>query len=189
MSRATGTLTGRLLVAAPSLADPHFVRTVVLLLDHGDDGALGVVLNRPSDVPVGEVLPGWDAVASTPGVLFHGGPVGADAALGVVAASGAEVLGVRRVAPGLGVVDLDAPPEVVGPAVRGLRVFAGYAGWSADQLEAEIEEGAWYVVQGLPSDVTRPQPAGLWRDVLRRQGGALAFVSTYPGGAADPTYN
>lgn len=187
MSASTGTLAGRLLVAAPALADPNFARTVVLLLDHGDDGALGVVLNRPTQVPVAEVLPGWRHVVSAPGVLFQGGPVGRDAALGVVAvANGDGTVGVRAVAPGLGLLDLDAPPEVVSPALRGLRVFAGYSGWGSEQLEGELAEGAWYVVPGLPSDATLAQPLGLWRAVLRRQRGTLAFVSTFPD---DPTHN
>ena len=74
---------GSLLVATPALVDPNFAHTVVLLLDHDEDGALGVVLNRPSPVSVEEVLPGWDAVLAGPGVLFQGGPVATDSALAV----------------------------------------------------------------------------------------------------------
>ncbi len=135
------TVAGRLLVATPLLGDPNFDRTVVLMLEHADQGALGVVLNRPSALPVGEILPAWHPVVGQPDVVFHGGPVGTDAALGLVQLASPSVpLGVRLVRDGLGVTDLDAPVEVVAPGVRTMRVFAGYAGWGQGQLDAEIDE-------------------------------------------------
>ena len=179
---------GSLLVATPALVDPNFAHTVVLLLDHDEDGALGVVLNRPSPVQVGEVLPGWDAVLSGPGVIFQGGPVATDSALALagLAPGDEDPVGFRRLFDRTGIVDLDAPAEIVGPALTRMRVFAGYAGWSSEQLEAEIDEGSWYVVPAEPGDLFGPQPEGLWARVLRRQPGELAWVSTRP---LDPGMN
>lgn len=180
-------LAGRLLVATPTLRDPNFERAVVLLLDHGADGALGVVVNRPTPVPVTEVLPTWQPIVSEPDVLFQGGPVSLDSALALAEMSHAdEPLGVRRVHGQLGLVDLDTPAEIVKGGLTGMRIFAGYAGWQQDQLEDEIAEGAWFVVDSEPSDVFSATPEQLWRDVLRRQGGSLALVTTFP---EDPSLN
>lgn len=180
-------LTGRLLVAAPSLRGSTFERSVVLMLSHDGDGALGVMVNRPTEVQVGDVLPGWITVVSEPGVVFQGGPVSLDSALGLVAVPGAdEPLGVRRVRGGLGVVDLDTPSEIIQPAVTAMRVFAGYAGWAPDQLEGEIDEGSWYVVDSEPRDAFRTDAEDLWAVVLRRQGGSLALMASFP---ADPSLN
>lgn len=179
-------LAGQLLVATPALADPNFERSVVLLLDHGDEGALGVVLNRPTPVDVSEVLEPWAALAGDPGVVFQGGPVALDAALALAVVPGDGALGWRRVHGSIGVVDLDAPPEVLAADVGALRIFAGYAGWGAGQLEGELEEGSWYVVDSEPGDVSAPRPEGLWRSVLRRQRGELALLATYPD---DPSLN
>lgn len=181
-------LTGKLLVATPSLGDPTFHRTVVLLLDHGPDGALGVVLNRPLGVDVEAVLPPWQPWTTAPGKLFQGGPVALDSALGLVGVPGGgpEPPGVRRINGALGLVDLDTEPDDVVSALSGLRVFAGYAGWSADQLEREIEEGSWYVVESEARDPFVDDPQTLWRAVLRRQPGELAFVASFP---EDPDSN
>lgn len=179
---------GRLLVATPRLLHPTFRRTVVLLLDHDEDGALGVVVNRPMDVDVEAVLPTWQPFVTVPGRLYSGGPVATDSALGLVAVPGddTEPLGVRRIIGSLGLVDLDTPPEVVAGELSGLRIFAGYAGWSSGQLESEIEEGAWYVVESEARDPFSDDPYDLWAAVLRRQGGNLALLATYPD---DPTMN
>jgi putative transcriptional regulator len=181
-------LTGRLLVATPRLREATFARSVVLLLDHGDDGAFGLVMNRPLEIDVAAVLPGWQPYATVPGRLFYGGPVQPDSALGLVAVPGGseEPLGVRRILGSLGLVDLDAPPEMIAGGVSGLRIFAGYAGWSPGQLEAEVDEGAWYVVDAESRDAFSAEPSGLWREVLRRQRGEIAMVSTLPD---DPTLN
>ena len=182
-------MTGRLLVASPALGDPSFARAVVLLLDHDEDGALGVILNRPTPVGVDAVLPDWQPFATAPGVLFQGGPVALDSALGLAAVpsdSDEEPLGWRRLSGALGLVDLDTPPEILAAEMADLRIFAGYAGWGAGQLEAELAEDAWYVVPAEATDAFSPEPEGLWRSVLRRQGGDLAFLSTCP---EDPTMN
>jgi putative transcriptional regulator len=179
---------GMLLVASPALLDPNFADTVVLLLDVDENGALGVVLNRPSAVPVAEVLGGWGDVVAEPEVLFHGGPVSTEGALAVaLLRAGDDVpVGFREVSGQLGLVDLDTPVELVDGSLQGLRIFAGYAGWGAEQLSGEIEEGSWYVVPAQAPDVFRTDPTDLWRDVLRRQPGELAWHSTRP---ADPDLN
>lgn len=189
-------LTGALLAATPLLEDPSFRRAVVFVVDDSvTEGALGVIINRPSELSVGEVLAEWSEHASDPAVMFAGGPVGVDAGMALaVPGDGQEPLGWRSLAKmdanvwpaGLGTVDLDTPPEVVGSALRRFRVFAGYAGWSSGQLRAEIEEGAWYVLPATAEDVFCAEPESLWSRVLRRQGGELAFVSTFP---EDPTLN
>lgn len=181
---------GRLLVATPELLDPHFRHSVVYLLDVGDDGALGVIVNRPSTTPVGEPLRQWAGLAKDPAVLFHGGPVSQDSALAVAAIGGPvdgdRVMGWRRVSETVGVVDLDTPVELLGPALAEVRVFVGYAGWSADQLQAEVEEGSWYVLPSCPSDPFDRRPSQLRRTVLRRQPGERAWLSTRP---LDPRVN
>lgn len=180
--------TGQLLVASPTLTDPHFARAVVLVLDHDDDGALGVVLDRPSDLAVEEVLPGWASLVDPPPKLFAGGPVSTGSALGVavLAPGTAAPLGWRRVFGDTGLLDLDTPMEVLTDALAGVRIFAGYSGWSPGQLEAEVDEGAWFVVGAEPSDLLTGSPHELWSTVLRRQGGRLALLATYPD---DPQLN
>lgn len=178
---------GSLLIAAPTMNDPHFARTIVLLLDAGHEGALGVVLNRPTDLGVAEVLAPWASVVSGPDVLFEGGPVETDSALAVAyVEADDEPVGWRRAFANTGLVDLDAPVEIVAAAVSQLRIFAGYAGWSSGQLEGEIAEGAWYVVPAEATDPFHADPSGLWSTVLRRQGGQLAMLATMP---AEPTMN
>lgn len=183
---------GMLLVASPALVDPNFADTVVLLLDADDQGALGVVLNRPSAVRVADVLASWRDAVEEPDVLFQGGPVGTDGALAVGwLRDPADVpVGFRPVdeagAGRLGLVDLDTPVELIEGSLTALRIFAGYAGWGAGQLDDEIEEGSWYVVPGEASDAFRRDPTDLWRDVLRRQPGELAWHSTRP---FDPELN
>ena len=179
---------GMLLVATPALVDPNFADTVILLLDADEQGALGVVLNRPSPLPVSEVLAGWSETVTEPEVLFQGGPVGIDGALAVaLRRPGPDApVGWREVLGDLGLLDLDAPVEVVAAGLSQVRIFAGYAGWGAGQLEAEVEEGSWYVVPGEVDDVFRSDTSTLWRDVMRRQPGELAWHSTRP---VDPDLN
>jgi putative transcriptional regulator len=180
---------GSLLVAMPSLTDPTFAGTVVFVLDHNDSGTLGVVLGRPSQVEIRDVLPGWCDLAVDPGVFHVGGPCETDTALCLAVSEGPaeEDGGLRRVAGDVHLVDLDADPEGLDGQVRGLRVFAGYAGWSPGQLAGEIAEGAWACVPGRPDDVLSALAGPeLWRRVMGRQRGRLAVLSTAP---ADPTAN
>ncbi len=193
MARATGSgpgeiAPGSLLLATAGLLDPNFADTVVLLLDVNDEGVLGVVLNRPSALPVSEVLGEWGDVVDEPEVLFQGGPVATDGALAVaLAAPGGEGgAGFRPVWGRLGLLDLDTPRELVTGTVDRLRIFAGYAGWGAGQLEAEVAEGSWYVVPGEVEDVFGEEAAVLRRQVLRRQPGDLALHATRP---LDPELN
>jgi putative transcriptional regulator len=181
-------LSGRLLVATPQIGEGVFHRSVVLLLHHDADGAQGVVLNRPMEAPVDAVLPMWDGHVTPPGVLFEGGPVGLDTAMGLVTVpgDGDEPMGVKRLFGGVGLVDLDTPPVLVIPEIAGLRIFAGYAGWSPGQLEDEVGTGSWYVVDAEARDAFTDHPEDLWRRVLRRQRDHLAFVSTFP---SDPAMN
>ncbi|GAA0315478.1 YqgE/AlgH family protein [Actinoallomurus spadix] len=188
-----GISTGRLLVATPQLADPNFRRSVVLIVEHEPEGGtLGVVLNRPTQVPVDQILPPWSELVTGPSVVFQGGPVALDSALALAQVPGTdEPLGWRALngSPAVarvGLVDLDVPPEILAPEVARLRVFAGYAGWGTGQLQSEIDEGAWYVLSAESGDVFAEDPDGLWPAVLRRQGGELAFVATFP---EDPSLN
>jgi putative transcriptional regulator len=182
------TLTGRLLVSTPQIAEGVFHRSVVLLLHHDEDGAQGIILNRPMDAEIEAVLPGWQEHATKPQRLFQGGPVGLDSALGLVTVPGAgeEPLGVKRLFGGIALVDLDVPPVLVIPEIAGLRIFAGFAGWSPGQLEVEIHTGSWYVVDAEARDAFTDDPAGMWVRVLRRQRDPRAFAATFP---VDPSMN
>ena len=171
---------GRLLVAAPILGQP-FERAVVLILEHDESGTLGVVLNQPTNLDVGTVLPDWRTHLTGMPHLFQGGPVALDSALGLAAAPGEEEPpGFRRVSGPLGIIDLDTPADDLGPRLQALRIFAGYAGWSPGQLDDEIAEGSWAVVEvGDPVlDAFLSDRDNLWEGVLRRQGGTLAWWVT-----------
>jgi putative transcriptional regulator len=168
-------LKGKLLVATPELLDPNFFRTVVLVLEHTDEGAIGVVLNRPSDYDVDAALPDWEARAASPSVVFVGGPVSESTAICLGRIGGSE---------DISVVDASRDPEDL--AAQKVRFFAGYAGWMEGQLELEIEEGAWLVVDASSDDALADDPELLWSRVLERQGGVTALLSRYPD---DPTAN
>jgi putative transcriptional regulator len=173
-------LEGRLLVAAPTMYDSNFDRTVVLVLEHSGEGALGLVLNRPSDDDVFSALPRWDSLAAEPAVIFSGGPVSPGAAICLARAEGAEVEGWKPLFDGLGTVDLDLDPADLGVAIQKVRVFAGYSGWGPGQLDAEVDQGGWFVLDRLPSDALSGEPETLWEAVLRRQEGNLALVANFP---------
>lgn len=189
-------LRGRLLVANPALPDPNFDRTVVLVLAHEDEGALGLVLNRPTEMDVDSPLPRWEHLAADPRVVFVGGPVAPGAAIclaripvsaGVGAETGLESPeGWAPVTGDLGTLDLEKDPDDLPVSVEAIRVFAGYAGWGAGQLEQEIEAGAWFVISPDPGDVMSGEPQSLWKRVLRRQGGDLAVLAAFP---PDPRMN
>jgi putative transcriptional regulator len=186
--RAMESLVGHLLVATPSLRDPNFERTVVLLVAHEEGGALGVVLNRATEVSVAEVLGAWGGVASDPSVVFEGGPVQPEAAicLARIRPGVDDMRGFSRVDGSIGTIDLSNDPDTMRNQLLEVRVFAGYAGWSPGQLEDEIGSGSWLTFKALPSDAFTERPDDLWSMVLRRQGGMFAAVAFYP---ADPTLN
>ncbi len=180
-------LTSRLLVAAPTLVDPNFFRTVVLVLEHGGEGALGVVLNRPSETDLAGALPQWAHLVGSPPVVFVGGPVAPGAAICLARRTPAEEGGGWKPVVGpVGMLDLNLDPDDVVPRVDEIRVFAGYAGWGPGQLEGEIDGGGWIVVDAWPGDALSERPDGLWSDVLRRQGGKLGLLANYP---VDPALN
>ena len=174
------TLRGRLLVAAPPLVDPNFDRTVVLVLEHGEDGGLGIVLNRRSETALDDVFPEWRELASPPEFAFAGGPVATDAVIALARRRHVDIEGFVEILDDLGTIDLADDPLRIGAALGSLRVFAGYAGWAPGQLEAELHQGAWFVVSAEPGDPFVSAPERLWRDVLRRQRGRLALFSNYP---------
>lgn len=180
-----GSVAGRLLVAMPALADPNFERTVVLVLEHDDDGALGIVLNRPTLTAVADVLDGWNEVLAAPSMVFGGGPVEPQAVVGLALAlpghEPRQVIGGR-----IRTIDPTADPEDLAAEVEGARLFAGYAGWAPGQLEDELADEAWIVVDPLPSDVVATEPDELWSAVLARQSGSLRLVASFPD---DPALN
>jgi len=172
--------TGRLLVALPVLEDPAFARSVVLLIDHDEDGALGVVLNRASDVPARDAVDSLIELISAPDVLFGGGPVEPDALVAIGQAMDGVGQTDTTFVEGLRLVDLDQDPVIAGVELSQVRLFAGYAGWAPGQLEHEIWNGAWVVVDVEPSDVFTPAPETLWTQVLARQPGTLRLLAQFP---------
>jgi putative transcriptional regulator len=170
-------LAGALLVAMPHLLDPNFFRSVVLILEHDEEGAVGVVINQPSTSGLGEELPEWAPLLAEPGVVFVGGPVQPEVAVGLAAGVDGSSL------PGVGIVDLSAPPGGLDSPVR---IYAGYAGWGPGQLEAELVEGGWIVTAARVEDVFAVEPGTLWTSVLKRQPGSAAMLATFP---VDPSLN
>jgi putative transcriptional regulator len=175
---------GSLLLANTDLLEPTFRRSVIYVVEHNDGGTLGVVLNRRSETAVYNVLPQWSELAGKPKTLFIGGPVKRDAALCLavlrVGADPHDVPGLRPIAGRTVMVDLDADPETIAPLVEGVRIFAGYAGWTTGQLEGEIERDDWIVLSALPSDVLTAPRVDLWGQVLRRQPLRLSLLATHP---------
>ncbi len=172
--------TGKLLVAMPVLDDPEFTRSVVLLIDHDEDGALGVVLNRASDVPVSDATDSLIDLISAPDVLFGGGPVEPDALVAIGHATDGVGQTETTFVEGLRLVDLDQDPVIAGVELSQVRLFAGYAGWAPGQLEHEVWNGAWIVVDAEPSDVFTAAPEALWHQVLARQPGRLRLLADFP---------
>lgn len=178
----TTPLSGRLLVATHHLTDLNFQHAVVLVLAHdAAEGAAGIVLNRPSGAEPPERLEAWRPLAATPAVMFTGGPVSRDTLIGIaVAHTGHRPTGWQPVHGRLGVVDLHADAALAKTELAGMRLFSGYAGWEAGQLEDEIAAGAWFVVTPRPGDALTVAPGHLWRAVLARQGGLFTTVPLDP---------
>ena len=175
---------GHLLIAGASLLDPNFHRTVVLVGHHDEQGAVGVVLNRQSDIEVAEAAPPLAGLVEARARLFIGGPVQPRSAVVVadlVHPDRVEVLAFGSI----GFLPEETDAEAIG-GLRRARVFAGYAGWGSGQLEAEVEEGSWIVELALPEDVFTDEPEALWGEVLRRRGPEYRHMSTMP---LDPSLN
>lgn len=175
---------GTLLIANTDLMEPTFRRSVIYVVEHNDSGTLGVVLNRPSETAVFNVLPQWTKLATKPKTMFVGGPVKRDAALCLATLRAGvqptDVPGLRHVQGRIVMVDLDADPDSIAPAVEGVRIYAGYSGWTIGQLEGEIERDDWIVLSALPSDVLVEPRVDLWARVLRRQPMPLSLLATHP---------
>lgn len=169
---------GKLLVANPQLTDPNFYRTVVLLFEHGEEGAFGTVLNRPTAESAGEYLVEWGHLIAEPAVVHVGGPVQNDIAVGVAEWGSTEVDDERSLFAGVSFIDLTDPPDPEDPPLR-VRVFSGYSGWDAGQLEVELAVDSWFIVDPIVEDVFGDS-TDLWARVLRRQGGRISLYAQYP---------
>ena len=171
---------GRLLVASPSLSDPNFRRAVVLLLEHSDEGALGLVLNRPTPLVAREALPGTLAESMPDDErVYQGGPVQPEAVI-VLADFTDTTLAASVAFDRVGIVNPDADASRLGGAVRAIRAYGGYAGWGEGQLEQEIAEEAWIDASPASEDVFGDDPDGLWSRVLERKGGAWRLIARMP---------
>jgi putative transcriptional regulator len=176
-----GGLAGKLIIAEPMLGDPNFERSVVFMIEHSTEGAVGVVLNRPSALEVAVVLPEWADIAAEPRVFHVGGPVEHNSVLALARRrTCASPHGWTQVAGDVGSVDLERSANDIGSGLAEIRFFAGYAGWGPGQLDAELAENAWLVVDAVPADVFAPDPEAMWRAVLRRQGGKLGMLADFP---------
>jgi putative transcriptional regulator len=178
------TLRGHLLVAGPGLWDPNFRRTVVLIGHHDDEGAVGVVLNHPLDATVEEAVPPLSPLVRPGEPLFRGGPVQPEAAVVLADFEEPERAGVLAL-DSIGFLPEEGDTGSIG-GLRRARVFAGYAGWSAGQLEAEMDEDSWHATRALPGDVFTDDPESLWVSAVGRLGPGFQLLTTMP---LDPTLN
>jgi putative transcriptional regulator len=182
---SVNSLEGQLLIASPSLLDPNFKRTVVLITEHSEEGASGLVLNRPSPAAVAEVVPQLEPlVEDEEEPVWFGGPVQPNAVLVLGEFVDPEDAAVPLFG-ALGFPSLETPDDVV-PATTRRRVFAGYAGWGAGQLEDELGREDWILEIAQPDDAFTEEPEQLWADVLRRKGGIYELVARIP---EDPSVN
>ena len=177
-------LRGKLLIASPALEDPNFDRSVVLITEHGEEGAMGIVLNRPSESEVTAVIPELEAIAG-PEPIFVGGPVQPEALVVLGEFSNPDKAAWVVVAD-VGLVSAQTELEDLPESVRRGRVYAGFSGWGPGQLEDEIEEEAWIVEAPMPAELFPEDPDTLWSDVLDRMGGEYAIVARMP---EDPSLN
>jgi putative transcriptional regulator len=181
---STESLRGKLLVASPALVDPNFARTVVLITEHNDDGAMGIVLNRPAETRVDDLLPELTAVAPDE-TLFVGGPVQPDAIVLLAEFSDPDAAA-WIVAADVGLAAADRELSELAEVVRRGRLYAGYSGWGPGQLEAELELDSWIVEPPMPAELFPDDPEALWSDVLDRKGGQYQLIARMPD---DPSLN
>jgi putative transcriptional regulator len=193
-----GLLGGKALVATPVIGDERFAQAVILIVNHDDEGALGLVLNEPGFIAVDETLPVWSERAGPPSLVFMGGPMSPDRALGLAQV---DRRAPHHAEPGaftalpqwpsdddatVGLLDLSVDPDEVPAEVHSVRIFAGYAGWGPGQLESELSVGAWWTTPVRAADVLGDDPGGLWARIVARQPGTRALFSRFPG---DPGLN
>ena len=176
-------LKGHLLIAAPILLDPNFHRTVVLVMEHTPEGALGVVLNRPTELEVGDAVPDLADLADGEHI-FAGGPVQPQAVIALAEHTGP--IGDEAVCGPIAPIQVDDDMDDLAGQVSRVRVFAGYAGWGGGQLDGELEEEAWFTEPALPGDVFAGDPDHLWGHVLERKGGHFRLLARMPD---DPSTN
>ena len=177
-------LRGKLLIASPALTDPNFARSVVLMTEHSETGAMGIVLNRPAEAPARDLLPSLEEIAGDQ-PLFIGGPVQPQAVV-LLAEFADPAAAAWIVVADVGLAASDTDFEELGQAVRRGRFYAGYSGWGPGQLEAELEVDSWIVEPPLPLELFPDDPASLWSDVLKRKGGSYTLISRMPD---DPSLN
>jgi len=184
--------TGKLLIATPAIGDGNFEQSVIYVLHHDADGALGVIINDPTQLAVGELLPRWGDLATSPAVIFTGGPVEQNGFIGV----GHRVAGYDEQNPpdetvpvmgtDLVTVNLESDPAIAAAHIDQLRLFRGYSGWGAHQLDTELAAGAWFTVDSASSDLWSTEPQKLYERVLRRQSGDMRWFANAP---LDPSQN
>jgi putative transcriptional regulator len=176
---------GQLLIAGPTLLDPNFWRTVVLVVEHTEEGALGLVLNRPSETTVGEAVEQLEELVDLTEPLYIGGPVQPSAV--IVLAEFEDPSDAAIVTfDDIGVLGTGSSPEELAAGVRGGRAFVGHAGWGSGQLDSELERGDWILEPARRSDAFTDAPRQLWEEVLTRKGGSYALVARMP---PDPSVN
>jgi putative transcriptional regulator len=178
-------LAGRLLLASTTLEDPNFARTVVLIGMHGPEGALGLVLNRPSTSAVASAVPQLEEMVGEGEPVFVGGPVQSSSIVMLAEFADPAPAGLLVVGR-IGLPAPDASLEDLATASTRRRVYAGYAGWGEGQLDAEVERGDWITQDALPEDVFCETPEELWSGVLTRKGGRYALLARMP---LDPSLN
>jgi putative transcriptional regulator len=178
-------LKGKLLIASPALIDPNFVRSVVLVAEHTADGALGVILNRPTAALIGEAVEELNGVVEPGDPVFAGGPVQTESVM-VLAEFDEPEIAAALVIEDVGFLPADSENDDLSAVTRRARVFAGHSGWGPGQLDAEIEEGSWITLEADVNDVFDDEPEDLWAGALRRKGGAYALLARAP---VDPSMN
>jgi putative transcriptional regulator len=174
---------GRLLLATPPLEDPNFDRAVIFVLEHHEDGAIGLVLNRPSDEALEAPLDRWIDLQTAPSSVFTGGPVETNAMIGMATTKVVVDEPIEHITPISGLIastDLSADPAIIAAHIDTVRVFRGYAGWGSGQLNIEIDQGAWLVLDAEIEDVFSDRPEELWHTVLKRQPGRLSWLALAP---------
>ncbi len=181
--------TGRLLVATPPMNDPNFERSVILMLNHNDEGAFGLVISRPTELAsfgADVVLDDWVVHTSSPSVFFEGGPVQQNSIIGLARfANGIERSWTSSVGDGLHTIDLNSD-ATNGAECSALRLFIGYSGWGPQQLDEEISEQHWFVLDAQPADAFGDAPETMWRRVLEREPAHREWVRNFPD---DPNLN
>ena len=174
------TTRGMLLLATPPLDDPNFDRSVIYVMEHSAEGAVGVVLNHPTEETEIDGLEQWMDLSAPPVVVFNGGPVQFDALIAIAELRGPREDAWSPILADLGSVDLARDPIDVADEVGRVRMFRGYAGWASGQLDSELAGGAWMVFDAQRDDVFHREPEDLWRLILRRQRSRIAWIANAP---------